>query len=106
MAAFSRLANVRQVIEFLSSRLGLKTEDVRLWHVKENTILLDDEHATLQDLGIQDSDQILLEVRSKDLTWPEELGAIASAATGSHGLISMDRRPTIALPPGTVDFLF
>lgn len=100
MAGFSRLANVRQVIEFLSSHLGLRTEDVRLWHVKDTTVLMDDEIATLQDLGIQDNDQILLEIRNKDLTWPEELGALVSGATGSQALVSMDRRPTITLPPG------
>ncbi|XP_031330548.1 ubiquitin carboxyl-terminal hydrolase 32-like isoform X2 [Photinus pyralis] len=99
-AAFSRLANVRQVIEFLSLRLGLRIEDVRLWHVRDNTILLEDEVATLQDLGIQDGDQLLLEVRNKDLTWPEELGALVSGVTNNQGLISMDRRPTICLPPG------
>ncbi|KAK5638365.1 hypothetical protein RI129_012660 [Pyrocoelia pectoralis] len=99
-AAFSRLANVRQVIEFLSLRLGLRVEDVRLWHIRDSTILLDDEIATLQDLGIQDSDQLLLEVRNKDLTWPEELGALVSGVANNQGLISMDRRPTICLPPG------
>ncbi|KAF5294350.1 hypothetical protein FQR65_LT10803 [Abscondita terminalis] len=99
-AAFSRLANIRQVIEFLSTRLGLRVEDVRLWHVKDNAVLMDDENVTLQDLGVQDSDQLLLEVRNKDLTWPEELGALVSGATGANALISMDRRPTICLPPG------
>lgn len=94
-AAFSRLANVRQVIEFLASRLGLKLEDVRVWHIKESAILLEDEFATLQDLGIQDLDQLLLEVRSKDLTWPEELGALALGSNFVN-----DRRPTITLPPG------
>ncbi|KAF5303286.1 hypothetical protein FQA39_LY10025 [Lamprigera yunnana] len=99
-AAFSRLANVRQVIEFLSTRLGLRVEDVRLWHVKENAILMEDENAILQDLGVQDSDQLLLEVRNKDLTWPEELGALVSGTTTTQGSLSMDRRPTICLPPG------
>lgn len=98
-AAFSRLANVKQVIEFLSNRLGLKTEDVRLWHIKESTILLEDENAILQDLGIFDGDQILLEVRNKDLTWPEELGALVSGNTTVNNLIN-ERRPTISLPPG------
>ncbi|KAK9874217.1 hypothetical protein WA026_002571 [Henosepilachna vigintioctopunctata] len=99
-AAFSRLANVRQVMEFLCSRLALKIEDVRIWHVKDSqTILLEDENATLQDLGIVDCDQILLEVRNKDLTWPEELGALAAGNT-ERALLSSERRPTICLPPG------
>lgn len=91
-AAFSRLANIRQVVEFLSLRLGLRIEDVRVWHVKETTTLLEDEYATLQDLYVQDNDQLLLEVRNKDLTWPEELGALASG--------NSERRPTITLSPG------
>ena len=77
-AAFSRLANIRQVIEFLCSRLSLRIEDVRLWHIKDATSLLEDENATLQDLGVVDGDKILLEVRNKDLTWPEELGALVA----------------------------
>lgn len=99
-AAFSRLANVRQVMEFLCSRLALKMEDVRLWHVKDSqTNLLEDENSTLQDLGIADCDQILLEVRNKDLTWPEELGALA-AGNSERTMLSSERRPTISLPPG------
>ncbi|RZC35813.1 ubiquitin carboxyl-terminal hydrolase 32, partial [Asbolus verrucosus] len=99
-AAFSRLANVRQVIEFLCSRLSLRMEDVRLWHVKDTTILLEDENATLQDLGILDGDKILLEVRNKDLTWPEELGALVAGGQGANASIGTERRPTICLPPG------
>ncbi|XP_045466873.1 ubiquitin carboxyl-terminal hydrolase 32 isoform X2 [Harmonia axyridis] len=99
-AAFSRLANIRQVMEFLCSRLALKIEDVRLWHIKDaQTILLEDENAMLQDLGIVDCDQILLEVRNKDLTWPEELGALA-AGNSEKTMLSSERRPTISLPPG------
>lgn len=100
-AAFSRLATVRQVTEFLCQRLKLKQEDVRLWHVilnnsgsmNETTCLLDEEHVTLQDLLISDNDQILLETRNKDLTWPEELCALtlSSPNTGNQ-----ERRSTIA----------
>lgn len=96
-AAFSRLSNIRQVTEFLCGHLGLRLEDVRLWHVKENTVLLEDENATLQELSIVDNDQILLEVRNKDLTWPEELGALAA---GGQTVLNSERRPTISLPPG------
>ena len=37
-------------------------------------VLWEDEHSTLESLGVEDSDRILLEVRNADLTWPEELG--------------------------------
>lgn len=89
------------MIEFLSARLELRIEDIRLWHVKDvQTILLEDENTTLQDLGMQDNEQILLEVRNKDLTWPEELGALVSGNTTINSLISSERRPTITLPTG------
>ncbi|XP_044740622.1 ubiquitin carboxyl-terminal hydrolase 32 isoform X2 [Chrysoperla carnea] len=93
-AAFSRLACVRQVGEFLAQRLVLRIEDIRLWHVpnSDQLILLEDENISLQDLGISDDDQILLEVRNKDLTWPEELSALC---TGGQ-----ERRVTSSPPPG------
>ncbi|KAJ8972102.1 hypothetical protein NQ314_000328 [Rhamnusium bicolor] len=99
-AAFSRLATVQQVTDFLCHRLALRSEEARLWLLREHSSsLLDDDNATLQDLGILDSDQILLEVRNKDLTWPEELGQLV--ASGGHDVgLSVERRPTICLPPG------
>lgn len=76
-----------------------------MWHVKESPNLLEDENATLEELGVQDSDQLLLEVRNKDLTWPEELGALASGAAGSQTAGNLDRRPTIMLPPGNKAYI-
>ncbi|XP_035896794.1 ubiquitin carboxyl-terminal hydrolase 32 isoform X2 [Anopheles stephensi] len=109
-AAFSRLATIKQVAEFLCQRLKLKPEDIRLWHlvptptgISEFPYLLEEDQLTLHELSIGDSDQILLEIRNKDLTWPEELGSLAlSQGTGST---SMERRGTIASissqhPPG------
>lgn len=101
MAAFSKLATVRQVAEFLGQRLKLRPEDIRLWHLNESSdipYLLEEEHLTLEDLLVTDNDQILLEIRNKDLTWPEELGALSAlthhnAVSGVGGL--GDRRPTI-----------
>lgn len=122
-AAFSRLATLKQVAEFLCQRLKLKVEDVRLWHIispsnsvstssslvatsisssnqaNDVSILLEEEQMTLQEILINDNDQILLEIRNKDLTWPEELGSLT--LTNSHhpsstALLSAERRPTIA----------
>lgn len=109
LAAFSRLATVRQVGDFLCQRLKLRPEDVRLWHVGgttpvssqvESPYLLEEEHLTLEELVITDNDQILLEVRNKDLTWPEELGSLSAGTqvggVGSGGVGGGgDRRPTI-----------
>ncbi|XP_030745241.1 ubiquitin carboxyl-terminal hydrolase 32 isoform X3 [Sitophilus oryzae] len=100
VAAFSRLATIQQVTDFLCEHLGIKIEDARLWLLRDHQqpFLLEDERAQLQDLGIKDADQILLEVRNKDLTWPEELGQLA--ASGGNETALVERRPTICLPPG------
>ncbi|XP_046415413.1 ubiquitin carboxyl-terminal hydrolase 32 [Neodiprion fabricii] len=82
IAAFSRMATAGQVYQFLCNRLRLIGEDVRLWHVRDigasggGMTLLEDEHATLEELGLQDDSQLLIEVRNKDQTWPEELGRL------------------------------
>lgn len=103
-AAFSRLATVKQVAEFLCQRLKLKLEDTRLWHIYNvgEACLLEDDQPTLQELMIVDNDQFLLEIRNKDLTWPEELGSLSSfthstgGVSGGGGFGNQDRRPTLA----------
>lgn len=93
-AAFSRLATVRQVAEFLCIRLKLKQDTIRLWHINQSSdipYLLEDESITLEELEFTDNDQILLELRNKDLTWPEEIRAISQNQSLLH-----DRRGTIA----------
>lgn len=71
--------------EFICSQLKLSREDVRLWLVEESTInqdeggiltLLENESVTLAHLGAIDGQRLLIEVRNKDLTWPEEMGAL------------------------------
>lgn len=113
-AAFSRLATVKQVGEFLCQRLKLRLEDIRLWHImNSNNIstqhefpcLLEEENMILQDLMINDNDEILLEIRNKDLTWPEELGSLSALTQSSMGQNQLERRSTIASiqsvhPPG------
>lgn len=93
IAAFSRLATIRQMGEFLCLRLKLKQDTIRLWHMGQNgevaSYLLEDETATLEELGFHDNDQILLEIRNKDLTWPEELRALSQNQNLLH-----DRRGT------------
>ncbi|XP_063695674.1 ubiquitin carboxyl-terminal hydrolase 32 isoform X2 [Culicoides brevitarsis] len=96
-AAFSKLSTVKQVGEFLCQNLKLKQEDIRLWHVSNGLTtdavfnLLEEEHLSLIDLDIKDNDEILLEVRNKDLTWPEELGSL----TQSSFLNNQERRNTV-----------
>lgn len=102
VAAFSKLATVRQVGDFLCHRLKLRPEDIRIWHMNAIPNLLEEEQMTLEELIISDNDQILLEVRNKDLTWPEELGSLSTLNSGN---LNFERRPTVdslasTHPPG------
>lgn len=96
-AAFSKLATIKQVGEFLCQNLKLRYEDIRLWHVSSGLStdavynLLEDEYLSLCDLEIADNDEILLEVRNKDLTWPEELGSLTQSS-----FMNQERRGTVA----------
>ncbi|XP_075159626.1 ubiquitin specific protease 32 isoform X2 [Haematobia irritans] len=94
-ASFSRLATVQKVGAFLCEQLRLRTEDIRLWHIpsgsiENSAILLEEDSMTLKELMIKDNDQILLEIRNKDQTWPEELGSL----TQTGGTTVNDRRLT------------
>ncbi|XP_059216867.1 ubiquitin carboxyl-terminal hydrolase 32 isoform X1 [Stomoxys calcitrans] len=96
-AAFSRLATVQKVGAFLCEQLRLRTEDIRLWHITSGSIdnsaiLLEEDSMTLKELMIKDNDQILLEIRNKDQTWPEELGSLTLSQSG--GASVNDRRLT------------
>jgi len=46
--------------------------------------LLEDENATLASLGFRDNDQLLIEVRNKDLTWPEEMVSLSGQSGDKH----------------------
>ena len=50
-------------------------------HLQHCLTLLEDENASLASLNIRDNDQLLIEVRNKDLTWPEEMVSL----TGQSG---------------------
>ncbi|XP_021208198.2 ubiquitin carboxyl-terminal hydrolase 32 isoform X2 [Bombyx mori] len=104
-AAFSRLATIRQVCEFICGALGLAREDMRLWLLggqgggvagaqaggHAGGVLLDDEQRTLHELHLDERSRLLLELRNKDLTWPEEIGAISSNR-------ATERRETLIAP--------
>nr|XP_049699105.1 ubiquitin carboxyl-terminal hydrolase 32 isoform X1 [Helicoverpa armigera] len=94
-AAFSRLATVKQVCEFLCGALGLAREDMRVWAVGAATVLLDDERPTLHELGLQHRAALLLELRNPDLTWPEEIGALSMSSGSSR---ATERRETLIAP--------
>ncbi|XP_076452524.1 ubiquitin carboxyl-terminal hydrolase 32-like isoform X2 [Babylonia areolata] len=84
-AAFSRKHTMQQVYEFLCNKLRFNREDVRLWKIsmkdEQNLTLLDDELQTVEDAGVDDNQPILIEIRNKDLTWPEEMSQLAKNKT-------------------------
>lgn len=94
-AAFSRLSTIRQVSDFLCSALNLAREDMRLWAVGAATVLLDDDRPTLDELGIDGRQKLLIEVRNADLTWPEEIGALSMNSASGW---SAERRGTLMSP--------
>nr|XP_026488926.1 ubiquitin carboxyl-terminal hydrolase 32 isoform X1 [Vanessa tameamea] len=101
-AAFSRLATVKQVTEFLCGALGLAREDVRLWALGAAggaALLLDDERPSLAALRLDERARLLLELRNADLTWPEEIGALGAGAAGGVGTARwVERRETLTAP--------
>uniref|UniRef100_A0A672QVL1 ubiquitinyl hydrolase 1 n=1 Tax=Sinocyclocheilus grahami TaxID=75366 RepID=A0A672QVL1_SINGR len=79
---FSRMGTIKDIHEYLSQRLRIKEEDTRLWlYNSENYLtLLDDEDHTLESLKIQDEKHLVIEVRNKDMSWPEEMSFIANSS--------------------------
>jgi len=94
-AAFSKRTAIGQIDEFLCGRLHVKHEDLRLWLYKgdsDTTMkMLDQENITLEDVGFQDDDAILAEIRSRDGTWPEEISSLCGDKK-----IESDRHPLVA----------
>uniref|UniRef100_A0AAR2LUS0 Ubiquitin carboxyl-terminal hydrolase 32 n=1 Tax=Pygocentrus nattereri TaxID=42514 RepID=A0AAR2LUS0_PYGNA len=79
---FSCMSTIKDIHEYLSQRLRIKEEDMRLWlYNSENDLtLLDDEDHTLESLKIQDEQHLVIEVRNKDMSWPEEMSFIANSS--------------------------
>ncbi|KAM8854577.1 ubiquitin carboxyl-terminal hydrolase 32 isoform 2-T2 [Synchiropus picturatus] len=80
--SFSRMGTIKDIHLYLSQRLRIKEEDMRLWlYNSENYLtLLDDEDHTLESLKIYDEQQLVIEVRNKDMSWPEEMSFIANSS--------------------------
>ncbi|KAM9469598.1 ubiquitin carboxyl-terminal hydrolase 32 isoform 1-T1 [Clarias gariepinus] len=79
---FSRMSTIKDIHDYLSQRLRIKGEDMRLWlYNGENYLtLLDDEDHTLESLKIEDEQHLVIEVRNKDMSWPEEMSFIANSS--------------------------
>ncbi|XP_055351752.1 ubiquitin carboxyl-terminal hydrolase 32-like isoform X2 [Paramacrobiotus metropolitanus] len=78
---FSAMARFAEMHECLCRKLRLPVDDVRLWLYRDENdmLLVEDESVTVGLLNLKDGDQILLETRNKDLTWPEEMTFLREA---------------------------
>ena len=73
-----RYATIKQIQDFILVIFKLKTEELRLWDLEdeETPILLEEEDKTLEELGYTDRKKVLIEIRNKDNSWPEEVREI------------------------------
>ncbi|KAI6646793.1 Ubiquitin carboxyl-terminal hydrolase 32-like [Oopsacas minuta] len=74
-AAFSRYATIKLIQEFIVGIFKLKQDEVRLWDLsdEETPVLLEEEDKNLEELNYRDKHKILIEIRNKDNSWPEEV---------------------------------
>ncbi|XP_070983191.1 ubiquitin carboxyl-terminal hydrolase 32-like [Oncorhynchus clarkii lewisi] len=93
---FSRVGTIKDIHLYLSRRLRIKDEDMRLWlYNSENYLtLLDDEDHTLEGLKIQDEQHLVIEVRNKDMSWPEEMSFIANSSTMDRHKVATEKGAT------------
>ncbi|XP_042152426.1 ubiquitin carboxyl-terminal hydrolase 32 isoform X2 [Oncorhynchus tshawytscha] len=93
---FSRVGTIKDIHLYLSRRLRIKDEDMRLWlYNSENYLtLLDDENHTLEGLKIQDEQHLVIEVRNKDMSWPEEMSFIANSSKMDRHKVATEKGAT------------
>lgn len=80
VAAFSRMNTIQQVYDYLCTRLRIRNEDVRLWSMEDESKLrlLEEDNTSLEKLEIRDNHAVLIEVRNRDMSWPEEMSSLAN----------------------------
>ncbi|XP_062341331.1 ubiquitin carboxyl-terminal hydrolase 32-like isoform X2 [Osmerus eperlanus] len=93
---FSRVGTIKDIHEYLAQRLRIKEEDMRLWiYNSENYLtLLDDEDHTLEGLKVPDEQYMVIEVRNKDMSWPEEMSFIANSNRMSRHNVPTEKGAT------------
>ncbi|XP_063059044.1 ubiquitin carboxyl-terminal hydrolase 32-like [Engraulis encrasicolus] len=93
---FSRVGSIKDIHEYLSQRLRIKEEDMRLWlYNSENYLtLLDDEDHSLDDLKIPDEQYMVIEVRNKDMSWPEEMSFLANSSRMNRHKVPTEKGAT------------
>lgn len=93
---FSRVGMIKDIHEYLSQRLRIKEEDMRLWlYMNENYLtLLDDEDHSLEALKIPDEQYMVIEVRNKDMSWPEEMSFLANSSRMNRHKVPTEKGAT------------
>ncbi|XP_071945533.1 ubiquitin carboxyl-terminal hydrolase 32-like isoform X2 [Antedon mediterranea] len=106
-ASFSKMHTMQQVHEFLCARLRVRVEEMRLWSLKDenNPVLLEDEPVVLEQLKIVDDQQMLIEIRNKDLSWPEEMSLLAKNKQDKHKQVHTENGVTGLSNLGNTCFL-
>ncbi|XP_065891186.1 ubiquitin carboxyl-terminal hydrolase 32-like isoform X2 [Dysidea avara] len=75
-ASFDKTTNVNQMYDKFHVWMRVKQDDLRLWNFsdEESPQLLDEDSTqTLIDLSFNDGQPLLIEIRNKDNSWPEEM---------------------------------
>uniref|UniRef100_A0A4W4G5G8 Ubiquitin carboxyl-terminal hydrolase 32 n=1 Tax=Electrophorus electricus TaxID=8005 RepID=A0A4W4G5G8_ELEEL len=93
---FSRVGTIKDIHDYLSQRLRIKEEDMRLWlFINENYLtLLDDEDHSLEALKIPDEQYMVIEVRNKDMSWPEEMSFLANSSRMNRHKVPTEKGAT------------
>ena len=83
-------------------RVRKKVDSIRLWDYRspKAPAQMDDKTLTLDRMGIDDGDQIVLEIRNEDLSWPSELLAVANAKKGKAAVETRMGSVVSARQPG------
>ncbi|VDK72817.1 unnamed protein product [Onchocerca ochengi] len=98
----SRICTVEELLELLTHQLHINdVESARLWTIEIDGSpykrLLDDDSVTLNDLKIQQSAQLLLELRNSDMSWPEEVSCLENSNTEGYTAENSDSSNTLGI---------
>lgn len=100
-AAFSRRAQLAVVCETVFKSLNLNPENTRLDLLTPDDLsfclVLEDDKQSLEEGGISDRANLLIETRNKDQTWPEEIGSLAMNSGNSSSTDVFRTRSSRAL---------
>ncbi|VDO34249.1 unnamed protein product [Onchocerca flexuosa] len=98
----SRICTVEELLELLTHQLHINdVESARLWTIEidgsPHKRLLDNDSVTLNDLKIQQSAQLLLELRNADMSWPEEVSCLENSNAEGYTADNSDLSYTLGI---------